>query len=129
MSIKSVLVRRIVAAASPDIDAGEQEQPDHVDEVPVPSGGLEAEMLLRREVALHRPDQTHGEKDGADDHMETVEAGRHEKRRTVNVVGEAEAGMRVFIGLERREQNAEHDSAGETEHETPAIVVEQRMVR
>ena len=31
----------------PDIDADEQEQPHHVDEVPVPGGELEAEMLGR----------------------------------------------------------------------------------
>ena len=49
------LLRRSVAAGrraapAPDVDAGEQEQPHHVDEVPVPGGELEAEMLLRREV-------------------------------------------------------------------------------
>ena len=44
-------------AGAPDIDEGEQEQPDHVDEVPVPGGGLEAEMLLGREVAGQRADQ------------------------------------------------------------------------
>ena len=36
---------------TPDIDAGEQEQPHHVDEMPVPGGEFEAEVLGRREVA------------------------------------------------------------------------------
>jgi hypothetical protein len=38
------------AAIAPDIDRDEQEQPDHVHEVPVPGGEFEAEMLFRREV-------------------------------------------------------------------------------
>ena len=34
------------APAAPDVDAEEQEQPDDVDEMPVPGRRLEAEMLL-----------------------------------------------------------------------------------
>ena len=37
-------------ACAPHIYAGEQEQPHHVDEMPIPGGELEAEMLFRREV-------------------------------------------------------------------------------
>ena len=47
-------VSRSRRPSRPDIDADEQEQPDDVDEMPVPGGRLEAEMLLRREVALDR---------------------------------------------------------------------------
>src|SRR5690606_38846773 len=43
---------------TPDVDAGKKEQPHDVDEVPVPCGCLEAEVLLGREVALQRPQQT-----------------------------------------------------------------------
>jgi hypothetical protein len=38
------------APRPPDVDGGEQEQPDHVDEVPVPGGEFKAEVLLRRKV-------------------------------------------------------------------------------
>src|SRR5688572_12853988 len=41
-------VRR--APAAPDIDGDEQEQPHDIDEMPVPGGGLEPEMLLGSEV-------------------------------------------------------------------------------
>ena len=41
------LTRRRSRPRAPDINAGEQEQPDHVDKMPVPGGGLEAEMPLR----------------------------------------------------------------------------------
>src|SRR5437660_1205765 len=44
-------VRGDFAARAPDVDAGEQEQPDHVDEVPIPGGELEAEVLGRGELA------------------------------------------------------------------------------
>src|SRR3546814_8295267 len=40
------------APAAPDIDDDEEEQPHDVNEVPVPGRRLEAEMLLRREMAL-----------------------------------------------------------------------------
>src|SRR6516164_4814362 len=46
-------------ARAPHIDAGEQEQPHHVDEVPVPGRELEAEMLVGLEVARVGPDQAH----------------------------------------------------------------------
>ena len=36
--------------AAPDVDSGEEEEPDNVNEVPVPGGGLEADVLLRCEV-------------------------------------------------------------------------------
>ena len=39
-------VRHRRGAVAPDIDADEQEQPHHVDEMPVPGGEFEAEMLL-----------------------------------------------------------------------------------
>src|SRR4051794_37698931 len=39
------------APVSPNVDRGEEEQPDDVDEVPVPGRKLEAEVLLRRKVA------------------------------------------------------------------------------
>src|SRR5690606_36836598 len=60
------------AAITPDIDRGEQEQPHHVDEVPVPGGRLEAEMLLRREIALVKTQQADREEDRADHDMEAV---------------------------------------------------------
>src|SRR5215475_13587813 len=70
---------------APDIDAGKQEQPHHVDEVPVPGGELEAEVLLRREMAQISADQAHDQKDRADDHVSAVEAGRHEERGAVDI--------------------------------------------
>src|ERR1700726_2618268 len=60
------------AAGAPDIDADEQEQPHHVDEVPVPGGELEAEVLGRAELAGIGAYQAHDQEDGADQHVDTV---------------------------------------------------------
>ncbi len=70
---------RPVAApsASPPVDAAEQEQPDHIDEMPVPGRGLEAEMMGRREMAGPRPEEADDQEGRSDDHMETVETRRH----------------------------------------------------
>ncbi len=84
---------------SPDIDADEQEQPHHVDEVPVPGGELEAEMLLRREVTGVGAQQADQQEDGADQHVEAVEARGHEEGRAVDVAREAERRVAVLIGL------------------------------
>src|SRR4029078_1670482 len=116
------LVARIGACA-PHIDAGEQEQPDHVDEMPVPSGGLEAEMMLHGERATDSTDQTHREEDGADDNVKAVEARRHEEGRAVDVMREAEAGMSVFIGLAGSETGGEPHSDKADPHRSLTVAV------
>src|SRR5687768_1252907 len=112
--------RGLFAPRAPDIDAGEQEQPDHVDEVPIPGGELEAEMLGRRELALVGADQAHGEKDGADYHMRAVETGRHEKGGAVDVAFEGEGGVAVLIRLHGGEGNTEQDGEDQTLLQTVA---------
>src|SRR5437763_6703646 len=50
-------------AGAPHVDAAEQEQPHHVDKVPVPRGELKAEVLGRLELAGHGAEQAHGQED------------------------------------------------------------------
>src|SRR6185437_15385157 len=95
------------AGAAPPIDADEEEQPDDVDEVPVPCRRLEAEMMVRLEMAGDGAEQVHGEEARADDDMEAVETRRHEEGRGVNASGEAERGVAVFPGLQAGEADAE----------------------
>src|SRR3546814_5530885 len=71
--------RRGSEVRTPYIDGDEQEQPHHVDEMPVPGSRLEAEVLLWREIAIVEPLQADGEEDGAHHHVKAVEAGRHEE--------------------------------------------------
>src|SRR5207244_9280776 len=72
-------------ARAPHVDAGEQEQPHHVDEMPVPGAELEAEMLLRREVAEIGADQADDQEGCSDDNMGAVEASRHEESGAVDM--------------------------------------------
>ena len=76
---------------APHINAGEEKQPHHVDEVPVPGRRLEAEMAGRRELAGDGAAQAHGQEDGADDHMGAVKARRHEEGRAIDRVEIASA--------------------------------------
>src|ERR1039458_7280735 len=71
-------------AGAPPVDAAEQEQPDHIDEVPVPGRRLKAEMALRREMAGAGAEPADDQEAGADDHVETVEPGGQEERRGVH---------------------------------------------
>ena len=127
-----MLVRDSHAGRGPDIDAGEEEQPDHVDEMPVPGGGFEAEMLLWREMAGERAEQADDQEDGSDDDMEAVEAGRHEEGRAIDVAAivaaEGEGGMGIFIGLDGGEQRAERDGADEAPFQALAVIVEERVM-
>src|SRR5438067_617486 len=101
--------RGVTAARAPHVDAGEQEQPHDVDEVPVPGGELEPEMLGRREVAAQRTQQADDEENGADDHVRAVKTRRHEEGRAVDMPAEAEMGVAVLVTLYGGEREAEQD--------------------
>ena len=74
--------------------------------MPVPGGRLEADVLVRRESGRpQRADQADEQEDRADDHVEAVEAGRHEEVRGIDVAAEKPskaAAVAVFIGLQDR---------------------------
>ena len=100
---------------APDIDAGEQEQPHHVDEMPIPGRRFKAEMAGGRELAGNGAAQAHGQEDGADDDMGAMKARGHEEGRTIDgaqiAAGNArngQAGMgRVGEGRQRQMVEAE----------------------
>src|ERR1700736_4456004 len=92
--------RCALSRRAPHIDAGEQEQPDHVDEVPVPGGELETEMLGRSEMAEIGADQANDQEGRADDHMRAVKAGRHEDSGAIDVAAEMKRGVAVLVGLD-----------------------------
>src|SRR5580698_2872606 len=73
---------------SQPVDEEKQPKPYHVDEVPVPGDGFEAEMSLGREVASQDPEPDHRQHDGADRHVQAVESGQHEERRAVDAGAE-----------------------------------------
>ena len=69
-----------IPQTAPPIDAAEQKQPHHVDEVPIPSGRLESHVLLRSEVTQLAPPISDAQEERADNHMEAVEARRQIER-------------------------------------------------
>uniref|UniRef100_A0A0N5A106 LigA n=1 Tax=Parastrongyloides trichosuri TaxID=131310 RepID=A0A0N5A106_PARTI len=113
---KARLVRR-VRSTEDDVHEDEQEQPHHVDEVPVPGGGFEAEVLLRRHLTDLQAQQADSQEDGADRDVEAVEARRHEEDRTVQlglgrVFAEEQVAVQdvvILIGLNAGEQQAQQD--------------------
>ena len=86
-------------------------------------------MMVGLEMALGRAPQAHREETGADDDVETVEAGRHEEGRGIDPVGEVERGVSVFVSLDRGEAEAEDHRHGETLDQPFLIAFEQRMMR
>ena len=61
------------------VNEGEQEQPDHVHEVPIPGRKFESEMLLGGHIVRIEAEQADGQEDRSDYHVCAVEAGRHEE--------------------------------------------------
>src|SRR5262245_31513891 len=118
-----------LCARTPAVEAGEQEQPHHVDEVPVPGAELEAEMLLGREVAEIGADQAHDQEGRSDDHMCAMEASGHKEGGAVDVPGIVETGVAVFVGLHGRESEAQENGADQAPLQALTVVLEQRMVR
>ena len=89
-------------AGTEEVDADEEEQPDHVDEMPVPGRGLEAEMMVRLEMTGPGPEEADDQEGRADDDVEAVEARRHEEGRGIDAAAEVEGGMAVFDRPARR---------------------------
>src|SRR6516165_11241151 len=118
-----------LCARPPDIYAGEQEQPDHVNKVPVPRGELEAEVLFWSEMAEIGADQADDQECRADDHVRAVKSRRHEEGRAIDIAAEIEAGMAVLVGLDAREGDAERDGEDQPPLESLAIVLQERVVR
>src|SRR5579863_1447377 len=97
------------APRSPEVDATEQEQPDDVDEMPVPGGELEPDMVARSELAEPGAQQAGGQENHADDDMRAVKAGGHEEGRAVDRVLEVERRVDVFVSLGEDEEHPQRD--------------------
>src|SRR5437867_4124911 len=72
-------VRGSPSRVSEQIDDGVQEDPHHVHKVPVQTGHLEAEMLLRRVVTTAGPQQPDREQCRPYEHVQAVKPGEGEE--------------------------------------------------
>src|SRR3954454_22433762 len=103
MALVAGRMRGALSTGTPHVDAGKQEQPHHVNEMPVPGRELEAEMMRGREMPQIDPDQTDDQERRTDQDMGAVETGRHEERRAVDMATKVKRGVAIFVGLHRRE--------------------------
>src|SRR5690349_4278419 len=116
-------------ARTPYIYTSEQEQPHHVDEMPVPGGKFETEMLFRTEMPRHRAQQTNYQEDRTDDNVRAMEARRHEERGTVDVAAEVEGRVRILVSLHTGESEPQQDGKDEAPFEPLPVVFQKRMMR
>jgi len=117
------------SAAAPPIDPDKQEQPHHIDEMPVPRRRFEADMLIGLEMTADRTPQANGEEYRTNGHMKAVESGRHVECRGIDAVAEAEGCGGIFIALNEEENNSEEDRYRQPHDELFLIVLLQCMVR
>src|SRR5436190_10275302 len=129
MGSRSMRVGHGLGAVAPDIDADEQEQPDHVDEMPIPGGEFEAEVLGGAEMAGIGARQANDQEYGSDQHMEAVEAGRHEEGGAVYIAREMESSVNVFPSLHAAEGGPEQDREDQAILQSLPIVLQQCVVR
>ena len=97
--------------------------------MPIPGGEFEADMLRRLELAGYSAEQTNDQKDRTDDHMGSVEPGRHEERGAVDIPGIVEGRMRIFPGLHAGKGQPQGDCEHQAPDQSLAVVMEKRVMR
>src|SRR5262249_34229191 len=113
------------AALAPPVDADKQEQPDDVDEVPIPRGRLEPEVVVGLEISAPGPKQADDQDRRADDDVEAMKAGRHEEGRGIDAAAKAERSVAVFVGLHRGEADTEKDGQRQAAQQSAAVTLDQ----
>src|SRR6185437_12700071 len=98
-----------------EVDDGEDEQPDDIDEVPVPADVRDGEVPCSVEVAAPRPKLHVAEHHQPDENVHAVERRDDVEKRGVRAVADAHRFVRVFVELEGEEDEAEERCHGEPE--------------
>src|SRR5262245_4799838 len=117
-------MRHARSARTPDVNARKQEDPHDVDEMPVPGGELETEMLSRREVSEIGAEQTDDQKRRANDDMRAMESGRHKECGAMDVAAESKPFVAVFVGLHAGESQAKRNRQDQAPLEALPVVLE-----
>ena len=98
----SASLRSGFASASEDVDGRVDDDPHHVDEVPVDPADLDAVMVLRGEVPAEGADRHEEQDRQADEDVRAVQAGEAEEDRRERAVVRGEADARVLESLRDR---------------------------
>src|SRR5712664_2698744 len=94
-----------------EVEDAEEEDPHHVDEVPVESHRRDSDVVLRRELAACRAVQDDQDQDQSPEHVEPVEAGHGEEgagegvRRERQAAAESLDELIQLAGLESEAQD------------------------
>src|SRR5215472_1299578 len=94
---------------SEDVDRREDDDPHHVDEVPVDPADLDAVMVLGREVPSEGADRHEGEDRQPDEDVAAVEAGEAEEDGGERAVARVEADAHVLVQLPDQEGEAHEE--------------------
>lgn len=79
-----LLVPNGTAKVAPYIDGSKEEEPHHINKVPVPSSRFEAEVLFYCHVAFVGADQANQQEDGSNEYVEAMKACRHKEGGAVD---------------------------------------------
>src|SRR5262245_54258472 len=93
---------------SDEVDDGEQEHPDDVDEVPVDRRRHERPGMARAELAHPGPVERVEKRVQADEHVRAVEAGQAVEDRPEDPVLRREPDVGVLVDLDDQERRPEH---------------------
>src|SRR5262249_23704151 len=114
---------------APNGDAGEKEQPHHLNKMPIPCGRFKTEFAFRPKLSGKGLEENHDQEDRADEHVHSVKAGRHEEDRTVDVTGKLKCRVAVFVGLAGCEEHTEQNCQREAPDQALAVTNLKRMMR
>src|SRR4029079_4012636 len=98
------------------VNDGENDDPDHVHEVPVQRRHLEIDRVLGRQLLPERQHEHRDQPDHPDGDVGAVESGQGEKARPEDVALEGEPlvdEMSELVHLHRDEEHAAHDGGAE----------------
>ena len=119
---------------APDIDSGKEEEPDNINEVPIPSSRFKADMFLRGEMPLLHAQIANEEEDRSDHNVETMETRGKEEGREEAVATEGPVVMGeqfvIFEGLKTGEDQAKNGTNQKAVFNIlAAFIMNKRVVR
>jgi hypothetical protein len=112
-------------AFTPGVNGEEKEDPDDVDEVPVPRSTFETEVGIGGEVVTGQAVEGNSEEEGSNDNVSTMESSESVKSWTVDTISNSEGGINIFIALEKGEKGGQNQSQNETSSRFGAISSDQ----
>src|SRR4051812_32342155 len=115
--------------ASDDVDGCVDDDPHHVDEVPVDPGDLDAVVVVRGVVAAEGTDGGEGEQRQADEDVRAVEAGEGEEDRAEGAVVRGEADAGVLARLREQEDEPHQERQEQARLQAGAVAALDRLQR